>query len=90
MVPIVGVTKLEVNVNPLLVLIKKCMVVTLHKGSVRRLMKFSRYASTFMRKIPPESPWQDTVTIVLTRILDENNNRNFDHLREIEEQADDL
>jgi magnesium transporter len=90
MVPVVGVTKLEVNVNPLLILIKKGLIVTIHRGKSRRLMKFSRYANTFMRKIPSEASWHDVLTIVLIRILDENNNRNFDHLREIEDQADDL
>jgi len=90
MVPVVGVTKLEVDVNPLIILIKKSLVITIHRGTSRRLIKFSRYANTFMRKMPAEASWQDTVTIVLTRILDENNNRNFEHLREIEDQADEL
>jgi len=89
-VPNVSVEKLEVTVTPLLILMRKGLIVTLHKGTSRRLLKFSRYANTFMRKMPPETTWQDALTIVLTRILDENNSRNFDHLREIEEQADEL
>jgi magnesium transporter len=50
----------------------------------------SRYAERFMKKIKPNLVWQDKMTMLLWRILDENNSKNFDHLREIEEHADHL
>jgi magnesium transporter len=43
-----------------------------------------------MRKIPVDASQQDKVTHALIRIIDENNGRNFDHLREIEAQGDKL
>jgi len=90
MVPAVIVDKFDVTVNPLLILIKKNLVMTLHGSEVRRFFHLRRYAETFMKKIDAKEPSQDKVTKILIRILDENNGRNFDHLREIEENGDKL
>jgi magnesium transporter len=90
LVPAVTVKNLEVIVNPLLILMRKGLILTMSGTEVIRLVRFSRYADTFLRKIPTNVLWQDALTLVLIRILDENNDRNFDHLREIESQADDL
>ncbi len=54
----------------------------------RALLLFSRYADAFLRKLPESMILQDRLTMMLVRILDENNSHNFEHLREIEEQAD--
>ena len=87
--PVIRVDKLDVTVLPLLVLVRKGVVLTLHEaGKVTRIQKFARYADTFMRKIPQEAPWNDKLTIVLTRIINENNERNFDGLRTIEDEGD--
>ncbi|MDD5111977.1 MAG: CorA family divalent cation transporter [Candidatus Altiarchaeota archaeon] len=88
--PAVTVNKLEVNVSPLVILLRKGVILTMHGGEVIRLVRFSRYAHTFMRKIDYNAPWQDILTSVLVRIIDENNDRNFDHLREIQEEGDEL
>ncbi|MBS3063358.1 MAG: magnesium transporter CorA [Candidatus Diapherotrites archaeon] len=88
--PAVNVEGLEVVVSPLLILIRRNVVVTVHGRAVTRLVKLRRYAETFMRKIPKHIPSTDKQTLVLVRIVDENNGRNFDHLREIEEQGDAL
>jgi len=90
MVPAVTVKNLQVVVNPLVILMRKGLILTMASGEVFRLVRFSRYADTFFRKIPKTASWQDALTLTLIRILDENNDRNFDHLREIETQADDL
>jgi len=90
MVPAVTVKNLEVYVNPLIILMRKGLILTMSGTEVVRLVRFSRYADTFLRKIPANVLWQDALTLVLIRILDENNDRNFDHLREIESQADEL
>lgn len=89
-IPVMRVHDLEVKTYPLLILIKRSLILTIHTQEVVRLKKFARYAETFMRKIPPDAPWQDKVTMVLYRILAENNERNFDGLREIEDEADDI
>lgn len=88
MLPAVTVEGLEVKIHPLLVLVRRDLIVTLHPRPVLRLQRFYRYADTFMRKIPATTSSVDRLTMVLVRLLDENNIRNFEHLREIEEQAD--
>jgi magnesium transporter len=90
MLPAVAVKKFDVLVSPILILIRKDLVVTIHEESVNRLIRLSRYADAFMRKIKPTLIPEDKLTIILTRIIDENINRNFDHLREIEAQGDEL
>ena len=90
LVPAVTVKNLEVYVNPLIILMRKGLILTLAGKEVVRLVRFSRYADTFLRKIPTDVLWQDALTLALIRIMDENNDRNFDYLREIESQADEL
>jgi len=90
LMPAVTVQNLEVRVNPLVIMMRKGLILTMAGGEVVRLVRFSRYADSFFRKIPKNALWQDALTLALIRILDENNDRNFDHLREIESQADEL
>jgi len=88
MVPAVKISGLEIESFPLLVLVRKDLIVTIHSSEVERLVLFSRYADGLIRKLPPTMPQLDKLTLMLVRILDENNTHNFEHLREIEEQAD--
>ncbi len=90
MVPAVKITGLNLESFPLLILVRKDLIVTIHSEEVVRLVQFARYADTFMRKLPASMPLQDKLTMLLVRILDENNSRNFEYLREIEEQGDNL
>jgi magnesium transporter len=90
MIPAVRVDKFEVRVYPLIVLIRKNLVVTIHPKEVVRLQKIYRYADIFMKKIRHDIPWNDKITILLTRIIDENNEKNFTGLRLIEDEGDDL
>lgn len=88
MVPAVRIQKLDIQAFPLIILVRRDLIVTIHSCDVERLVLFSRYADSFMRKLPTDMPQLDKLTILLVRILDENNTYNFEHLREIEEQAD--
>ena len=88
--PAIIVEGFNVKLDPLLILIKKDLVLTLHSTEAKRFFRLRRYAETFMRKIKITSSAPDKVTTILIRIIDENNGRNFDHLREIEENADEL
>ncbi len=90
MLPAVAVKKFDVLISPILILIRKDLILTIHDENVNRLIRLSRYGDAFMRKIKPSLITQDKLTIILTRIIDENINRNFDHLREIEAQGDEL
>ena len=88
MVPVVKIAGLDLKTFPLLILVRKDLIVTVHSCEVQRLVLFSRYADTYLRKLPPTMPQADKLTLMLGRILDENNSYNFEHLREIEEHAD--
>lgn len=90
MLPAVTVNKFDVLISPILILIRKDLIVTIHNDNVKRLIRFSRYADAFMRKIKPHIALEDKLSMILTRIIDENNNNNFDHLRELEAQGDEL
>ena len=90
MVPAVKIAKLDLRSYPLLLLVRKDLIVTIHSQEVERLVQFSRYADAYMRKLPEAMPLDDKLTTMLVRILDENNSRNFEYLREIEEQGDDM
>jgi len=90
MLPAIIVNGFDVKLDPLLILIKRNLVVTLHSTEAKRFFRLRRYAEVFMRKIKLNIPPQDKVTHLLIRLLDENNSRNFDHLREIEQNSDEL
>jgi magnesium transporter len=88
MLPAVRVERFDVKVYPLLILIRKNLIITIHPKEVVRLAKIYRYADIFMKKIRHDIPWMDKLTILLTRIIDENNQKNFNGLRMIEEEGD--
>ena len=90
LLPAVKVEKLNVAVFPVLVFVKRGLILTIHTKAVARFMRFARYADTIMRKIPQALSIVDKVTILLDRIISENNERNFDGLRSIEEHGDDM
>jgi magnesium transporter len=90
MLPAVRVDKFDVKVYPLLILIRKNLILTIHPKDVIRLQKIYRYADIFMKKMRPDLLWNDRLTILLTRIIDENNEKNFNGLRMIEEEGDEL
>ncbi|MDO8581570.1 MAG: CorA family divalent cation transporter [bacterium] len=88
--PSVRVDKLNVEVIPLAIFVHKGLVLTIHAETSNRLVKFSRYADSFFQKIPKEAGEPEQLTILLARIINENNDRNFDYLRDLEEQGDAL
>jgi magnesium transporter len=90
MVPAVMISKLDLRSYPLVILVRKDLIVTIHSEEVVRLVQFSRYADVYMRKLPDSMPLGDRLTSMLVRILDENNSRNFEYLREIEEEGDEM
>ena len=90
LLPAVKVTKLEVEINKLIILMKTNIVVTIHGEHVTRLAKFARYAVTFFKKVPKNLDDVDKISLVLIRILDENNERNFDGIRAIQEQGEEI
>jgi magnesium transporter len=90
-VPSIQVRGLEVEAYPLLLFCRKNFVLTIHPVNVdRRFTRLRRYAETVLKKIPANASTQDKLTILLSRIIDHNNDRNFEHLRQIEERENDL
>jgi magnesium transporter len=89
--PSIQVRDLDVDAHPLLLLIRNNFILTIHPRSVdRRFTKLRRYSDTILKKIPTDISKEDRLTILLMRIIDENNDRNAEHLRQIEERGDDL
>jgi magnesium transporter len=89
--PSVQVRDLDVDASPFLVLIKKCFIFTIHSHNVdRRFSRLRRYSETILKKIPAGTADVDRLATLLARIIDHNNDRNFEHLRQIEEQGDRL
>ncbi len=81
----------DVQAYPLLFLIKKNMVFTIHMRLVdKRFIRLRRYSDVIMRRIPVDTKPDDKLTILLSRIIDTNNDSNFRHLRVIEEFGDEL
>lgn len=88
--PAVKIGKFDVESFPLMILMRKNLVVTMHSIEITRLEEVARYAATFMRKIKADLPIEDKVSLVLIRIIDHNNARNFEKLRFLEQQGDEL
>lgn len=88
LIPAMRVDGFEVQLIPLLVLAQKNLVVTLHTSETKRFFRVRKYAETLLRKLPKETAQNDKLTLFLCRLIGESNSRNFDHLREIEEQGD--
>jgi magnesium transporter len=89
-VPAVEIRRLEVKAYDLLVLLRGNLILTLHSPSITRFSQLSRYAEVYLRKLPPRMPLPDKLTNLLVRILDQNNDSNFEQLRELEAMADEL
>ena len=88
LLPAVKVRNLQVHVSPIYILIQKNLVLSVHSRRVTRWINFFNYAETFMRKIPPNALFNDKITMILIRLLNRNNEKNFENLRIIEEEGD--
>lgn len=89
-IPAILAKGFDVKLNPVMILIKDNLILSLHTTEVKRFFRLRRYAGTLMKKFPKKMPKNDIVTSIMIRIIDENNNRNFEHLLEIEEEGDKL
>lgn len=89
--PCIQIRGLYVKAYPLMMLMRKNFVFTLHTSMVdRRFTRLRRYSDTILKKIPLAAVPEDKLTIVMNRIIDTNNDSNFRHLRVIEELGDQL
>jgi len=89
--PSIQVRGTDVQSYPLMVLIRKNFVFTIHVSFVdKRFIRLRRYSDTILKKIPVDGLPEDKLTILMTRIIDANNDSNVRHLRVIEEHGDEL
>jgi len=90
LIPAMRVEKFNVTINPVLILLKDNMIITIHTSEITRFFRLRKYAETLLKKFKKDIPIRDKITIMLCRLIDENNSKNFDYLRTIEEQGDQL
>jgi len=90
LIPALFVKQFEVYTSIVIILIRKTFILSIHGAGVQRFDRMRRYGETIIRTIPVDAMAQDKVTMVLIRLIDENNGTNFDHLREIELSGDNL
>jgi magnesium transporter len=89
--PSIQIRGVDVKAYPLFLLIRKNFVFTIHVSLVdKRFIRLRRYSDTILRKIPLDGAPEDKLTILVSRIIDANDDSNFRHLRVIEERGDDL
>jgi len=89
--PAIQIRGNDVKAHPLVVLIRKNLVFTFHIRTIdKRFLRLRRYSETILKKIPTDIRPEDRLTILLSRILEANNDSNFRHLRVIEEFGDEL
>jgi len=89
--PAIQIRGNDVKAYPLIFMIKRNIVFTVHVRLVdKRFIRLRRYSEVIMRKVPLDASLEGKLTILMTRIIDANNDSNFRHLRVIEEFGDDL
>jgi magnesium transporter len=83
--------EIDVQSHPTLLLLRRNFILTVHPILVdRRFTRLRRYSETIFKKVPIDICAEDKLTMLLIRIVDQNNDRNFEHLRQIEGRGDDL
>jgi magnesium transporter len=90
LLPAIHVRGFDVVLEPQLILMRKNLILTLHSRETTRFAHIRRYSETFMKKLPLSMNNADKLTMVLIRILDASNSKNFEHLQEIESAGDSL
>jgi len=90
LLPAIGVKGFDITINPVLMLLKKNLLVTIRSNKTHVFRNFHRYAEAFLKRLPQNLKQVDWLTLMLIRIVDENNERNFEQLQEIDKGSEDL
>ena len=90
LLPAISVKGFDISINPVLILLKKNLIVTVRSIETHVFHNLHRYAEGFLRRLPENRKQVDWLTLMLIRIIDENNERNFEQLQEIEKGSEDL
>jgi len=91
MLPFIVTGDSRTQTSPVLIFMKKDLIVTIHDDYGGKITKLYNYSTSLMRKLPKEPEhWADRQTILLFRLMDEVRETNFSSLRTIVEQAEQL
>ena len=91
MLPFIVTGDSRTQTSPILIFMKKDLIVTIHDDYGGKITKLYNYSTSLMRKLPKEpDQWADRQTILLFRLMDEVSETNFSSLRTIVEQAEQL
>ncbi len=89
LIPSIVVKGFAITVNPVLMLLRKNLLVTIRSKETHVFRNLHRYAEAFLRRLQNRNP-TDWLTLMLIRIIDENNERNFEQLQEVDKSSEDL
>lgn len=90
LLPAIHVEGYDVNIEPLLILMRDNLIMTMHTHKRSRFFQMRRYGETYLRKLPKKIDTVDMVSLILVRIIDENNSWSFKQLQEMNERTEDL
>jgi magnesium transporter len=90
LLPAIHVEGYDVNLEPLLILMRDNLIMTIHTPKRSRFYQMRRYGENYLRKLPKKIKGVDMVSLILIRIIDENNSWNFKQLQEMNERTEDL
>jgi magnesium transporter len=90
LLPAISVKGFDITVYPVLMLLKKNLIATIRSNKTHVFRNLHRYAETFLRRLPQDLKQVDWLTLMLIRIIDENNERNFEQLQEIDKCSENL
>ena len=90
MVPAVLVEGSTVKPHIVLIFIRDGLMLSIHDRHVTRFARFIRYAEIFIKKIPFGWSKIDQLTMILLRLIDENNRRNFLSIKLMTNEVDNL
>jgi magnesium transporter len=91
MLPFIVTGDSRTQTSPVLIFMKKDLILTIHDDYGGKITKLYNYSNSLMRKLPKEpEQWADRQTILLFRLMDEVSETNFSSLRIIVEQAEQL
>ena len=90
LLPAIHAEGFDVNVEPLLLLLRGNILLTIHTRSRHRFYQMRRYAESYFKRLPKKMKPNDLLTLLMVRIIDENNSWNFKQLQEMDERSDDL
>ena len=91
MLPFIVTGDSRTQTSPILIFMKKDLIVTIHDDYGGKITKLYNYSTSLMRKLPKEpDQWADREPILLFRLMDEVSETNFSSLRTIVEQAEQL